>query len=400
VHLRFQKPAVEGNPQTFVSIKEGHINEEQPLNAVAVTVSNKAVTENLTLYYGTGERLGMGEFKSYECNPGITRNEFSLGLQRLPDGAYTIRWNSQGKDSRGSTGLSVLPKFDETELAVRLEKNKNSLSKGSFNSLMFMIKELKGKIESLKYYDVCPEERLALTNLMRMINLSDRGVDPFQVMRGFIRKGYKSKIDNSFQPYMVYLPANYNPEKKYPLMIFLHGSASDETDIGGNLSLIPKDFIAVGPFGRGKSNGYSIDQAQEDIAEVIDAVSEDYSIDANKILLTGFSMGGYGVYRTYFETPGKFKALAVFSGTPIWKANVTPDLTDEKNLKSFANIPIFIFHGERDMNIKISKVKEVAEKLKKAGAQVEFQIDPEKGHQSPADKTIEVYMKWVEKVMK
>jgi len=265
---------------------------------------------------------------------------------------------------------------------------------------MFMIKEIKEKIGSLKTYEVCPGERYASSNLMKMINLSDRGEDPFQIMRGFIRKGYKSKIDNTYQPYMVYLPENYDPQKKYPLMIFLHGSASDETTIQRSLSLIPKDFIAVGPFGRGKSNGFSKDGAQEDIAEVIDAVTEDYSIDATKILLTGFSMGGYGVYRTFFETPGKFKALAVFSGTPIWKANETPDFTDGKNLKSFSNMPIFIFHGEKDMNLKISTAKEVAEKLKKAGAKVELQIDPEKGHQFPVDKTIELYMKWVEKVMK
>ena len=397
--LRFQKPVVNGKSQTFVSIKEGHITEGEPLHAVAVTAAGGTLTESINLFMGTPETLGMRQLVSYPCQPGMTKHEFTLNSTQLLEGAYSIRWNCQGQDSRGSMGLSVLQKLDESALVARLEKNKRSLSKGSFNSLLFMINELKGKIENLKPYETCLRERFELTTLMRTIALSDRGEDPFQTMRGFIRKGYRSRIDDSFQPYMVYLPENYDPQKKYPLLIFLHGSASDETTIRGNSALIPRDFIAVGPFGRGKSNGFSMDHAQEDISEVIDAVMEDYSIDRAKILLTGFSMGGYGVYRTFFETPDKYKALAVFSGTPFWKTNVTPDFTEEKNLKTFRNMPIFIFHGEKDMNIKISSVKEVAKKLKKAGARVELQIDPEKGHESPSTETIERFMKWVEKVM-
>ncbi|MFZ1290784.1 MAG: prolyl oligopeptidase family serine peptidase [Melioribacteraceae bacterium] len=400
VPLRFRKPELKGDPQTFVATKEGHITEGQSLNATAVTISNKTVTENVNVFLGTGETLGMRELTSYECQPGITKKEFSLNSTQLIEGAYTICWNYQNKDSRGSTGLSVLQKFDEPELYNRLEKNSKHISKGSYNTIQFMIKELKGKIESLKTYETCVNERIALTNLMRMINLSDRGVDPFDDMRGFIRKAYQSKIDNSFQPYMVYLPENFDKSRKYPLMIFLHGSASDETNIQAVLSIIPKDFIAVGPFGRGKSNGFTMDHAQDDIAEVITAVEEDYSIDTTKILLTGFSMGGYGVYRTYYETPTRYKALAIFSGTPSVSIKNAPDFVDEKNLASFRNIPVFIFHGEKDMNCPASITKDVAEKLKKYGAQVELQIDPEKGHERPDDKTLDSYLKWVDRVLK
>lgn len=398
--LKFQKPVVQGNPQTFVFFNEGHITEGQTLNAVAVTASNKPVKESVNLIFGTSEILGMRQLISYECETGITKNEFVLNTNALLEGAYSIRWNSQGKDSRGAVGLSILPKFDEGELSTRLEKSKSYLSKGSFNSLKFIVNELKGKLALLKPYETCYSDRLALKNLISMINITDRGEDPFHVMRGFIRKGYKSKLDNSYQPYMVFLPDNYDPQKKYPLMVFLHGSASDETTIARNRALIPNDYIAVGPFGRGKSNGFSKDNAQQDIAEVIDAVAEDYSIDTNKILLTGFSMGGYGVYRTFYETPNKYKALAVFSGKPTWSLKDDPSFMEDKNLGIFSNIPIFIFHGEKDMNIKIGTVKEFVEKLKKVGALVEFQIDPEKGHQPPSNETTELYMKWVENVMK
>lgn len=405
VPLRFQKPVLEGNPQTFVSLKEGHITEGQSLNAVAVTVSNETLTENLNILWGTGEILGGLELKSYECNPGITINEISINTEQLIEGAYMINWKTGNRLNLGSPGFSVLPVFDEKELNARLEKNKKYLSKGSFNTIRFMIKELKDKIESLKIYETCVKERLNLTKLIRLINLMDRGIDPFEGKPGLLRKAYKSGIDNTLQPYTVYLPENFDKKKKYPLMIFLHGSASDETNIQGFLSLVPKDFIAVGPFGRGKSNAFSKDNAQDDIAEVITAVSEDYSIDTTRILLTGFSMGGYGVYRTFYETPKKYRAIAIFSGAPnigskYAPANLAPDFTDEKNLSSFGNIPIFIFHGEKDLNVSLQTTKNFAEKLKMIGAKVELQIEPGKGHSQPGKEIIDIYLKWVEKVMK
>lgn len=403
--LRFQKPVLEGGPQTFISLKEGHITEGQTLNAVAVTVSNETFIENLNVFLGTGEMLRGGEIKSYECNPGITINKIPLNTTQLIDGAYTIHWISENKLNLGSPGFSVLSVFDEKELNYRLEKNKKYLSKGSYSTMQFMIKELKEKIESLKIYETCASERINLVKLLRMINLMDRNIDPFEGKPGLVRKAYRSKIDNTLQPYTIYLPENFDKNKKYPLMVFLHGSASDETNIGGFLSLVPKGFIAVGPFGRGKSNAFSKDNAQDDIAEVIKAVGEDYSIDTSRILLTGFSMGGYGVYRTFYETPKKYRAIAIFSGAPnigshYAPANMAPDFTDEKYLTAFSNFPIFIFHGEKDLNVSLQTTIAFAEKLKKIGAQVELQIEPGKGHSQPGKEIIDVYMKWVESVMK
>ncbi|MCX6162840.1 MAG: prolyl oligopeptidase family serine peptidase [Ignavibacteriae bacterium] len=402
--LSFQKPVLKGNPQTFVSVKEGHTTEGQSFNATAVTVSNKAFKESVSIFLGTGERISGFDLIDYECTPGITKHEFSLNSNQALEGAYMLRWKSQNKISLGSTGLSVLPKFDEKELYDRLEINKKFLSKGAYSTVQFMVKELKDKIDALKIYETSASERFNLIRLMRMINSVNSGIDPFENNRGFIRKAYQSKTDNSLQPYVVYLPENFDKNKKYPLLVFLHGSASDETNIRGFLSLIPKDFIAVGPFGRGKSNAFSRDYAQEDIAEVISAVSEDYSIDTTRILLTGFSMGGYGVYRTFYETPSRYKALAVFSGAPnIGKkyapGNLAPDFTDENNLNSFQGIPIFIFHGEKDLNVSLPATVDFVAKLKKTGAQVEFQVEPGKGHERPGADIIDIYMKWVESVM-
>ncbi len=112
-------------------------------------------------------------------------------------------------------------------------------------------------------------------------------------------------------------------------------------------------------------------------------------------------MGGYGVYRTYYETPGKYKALAVFSGNPNianqWSngENIYPDFTQQKYLKIFNNIPIFIFHGEEDRNCSFETTQQIIEKLSNAGANVKFISEEDKGHEPPDEETVKVFHKWI-----
>lgn len=403
--MRFQKPKLEGNPQTYVSFREGHITEGEDLGVEVVTLSNKSAKENIFITLESGERASVVDVLKYECTPGITKQEFKINSKQALEGAYLFRWKSHNQISAGAMGLSILPKFDEDEFENLLQKRRDVLSNSSYCTMQFLTKELCERIKKLKVYETCRTERINILRLSRMINLVNSGVDPFENSFGFIRKAYRSKVDSTLQPYVVYLPENYDKSKKYPLMVYLHGSASDESNIHGVLGIIPKDFIAVGPFGRGKSNAYSRDNAQDDIAEVINAVSEDYSIDTARILLTGFSMGGYGVYRTFFETPNKYKALAVFSGGPnigsrYAPVELAPDFTDEKNLSSFKSVPIFIFHGVKDLNVTLQATLDFASKMKKTGATIELQTEPDKGHEFPGISSIEKYMKWVEKVMK
>lgn len=402
--LRFEPPAVSGPPQTFVSIREGHITEGQSLTGVAVTAASRPVTENLSIAAGTGESPPETKVITYDCKAGLTRHEFSIDSRQLPADASLIRWESHCRNKPGSYGLSVLPRFDEAGLNHQLKGNGGRLARSSLSTLQFLIRELRDRLDALKVYETCPRIRTDLFRLLQMTGTAGTGRDPLAGLTGFIRKAYRSKIDGTLQPYLIYLPGNYDRRRTYPLMVFLHGSASDETNLQRFDSLIPGGFIAVGPLGRGKSNGYSRDHAQDDIAEVIGTVAGDYSIDTSRILLAGFSMGGYGVYRTFHETPARYRALAIFSGGPdlghhYAPRTLAPDFTREENLRSFRHIPVFIFHGEKDLNVPLPVTRELTLKLKQAGALVELHTDPARGHQQPGPQTVEAYLQWVKKVL-
>lgn len=403
--LRFQKPSVTGPAQTFVSVKEGHVTEGQPLDLEAVTVAGQAGPEVLHIHMGPGEGLAGRRIIRYDCAPGLTRHAFTVDTAQALEGGYSVRWSSASMEGMGAQGVSVLPAFDAAALNALLEKKRDALAKGSLSTIQFMVQETEARFRALKPYETCTQERLALVRLNRMIDAVNRGEDPLVARPGFLRKAFRSKIDGTLQPYMVYLPEGYDKGRKYPLMVFLHGSASDESSLRGSAELIPPGFIAVGPLGRGKSNAFCRDHAQEDISEAIAAVAQDYSVDPSRILLAGFSMGGYGVYRTFYETPSRYRALAVFSGGPdlggrYAPRETAPDFTDEKNLIPFRGVPLFIFHGGKDLNVSLPVTREVAAKLEKAGARVELRIEPDKGHERPGPESLEAYRQWVQRMMK
>ncbi|MBD3225579.1 MAG: prolyl oligopeptidase family serine peptidase, partial [Caldithrix sp.] len=206
----------------------------------------------------------------------------------------------------------------------------------------------------------------------------------------------------TLQPYLIFIPSDYTGERRYPLMVFLHGSGTDERSLSHKnvRRFIPPGFIALAPRGRGTSNCFSTQYAQHDIMESMQAVIHDYSIDTNRVLLAGFSMGGYGVYRTYYEQGKHFRAAAVFSGHPDlanrWSGkNNHPDFRQSAYLKPFQSLPMFIFHGQKDRNTPFELTQTLIDQLIKTGARVTWIIEEETGHSLPEEANWQRYYRWV-----
>jgi dipeptidyl aminopeptidase/acylaminoacyl peptidase len=252
-------------------------------------------------------------------------------------------------------------------------------------------------------YETAAAPRIRLSKLLDYFAMAEQGQDAFSQQRGFVRMAYRSKLDDTLQPYVVYLPEDFDPARNYPLLVYLHGSASTERTIIGWWG-IPDGFIALGPNGRGPSNWYSWDNAQTDIAEAIRAVEANFPIDEDRILLAGFSMGGYGVYRTYYETPNTYCGIAVFSGTPRIRFGAPEgldliDFNDKRYLAPFKGVPVFVFHGRRDLNVPFAETEQFISKLERAGALVEFHTEADTGHENPNEETMAAFKRWIEKVI-
>lgn len=185
-------------------------------------------------------------------------------------------------------------------------------------------------------------------------------------------------------------------------MVYLHGSGQDDRGNLERLNFPGLDIIAVAPFGRGTSNCYAVPESQADIKEVMQDVMTNYSIDEKNIILAGFSMGGYGVYRTFYDFEDIFKGLVIIAGSPLlaqkWNIRGThPDFKDEKILQKFSKIPMFVFHGSKDRNVPFEEAKEVVDKIAKINSNLMF-VTSDVGHTGMGKENYVKFINWLKEL--
>ena len=177
-----------------------------------------------------------------------------------------------------------------------------------------------------------------------------------------------SKVDETDQPYAVYIPKNYDESRKYPLVIFLHGAMSNhrlglrrafgEGNIAGTDFILPNrvvtetdleatrywpdlkdvDYIVAAPYARGTAGYQGI--PEQDVYEMLDDLKCRFSIDEDRIYLTGLSMGGGGTVWLSLTRPDIWAAVAPCCPAP-------PDGSDEL-ASNACNIPVHLFIGDKD----------------------------------------------------
>ena len=185
-----------------------------------------------------------------------------------------------------------------------------------------------------------------------------------------------SDVDDTEQPYGLYLPPNFNAAKKYPLVIMLHGAGSNhrlalrrvfgksnlsgETDVEAT-RYFPAwrevDYIVASPYARGTMGYQSI--AEKDVYDVLADVKRRFPIDEDRVYLTGLSMGGGGTLWLGLSRPDIGAAIASVCPAP-------PDGTDELAPNAL-NYPVHIFHGDADPVVNPAGVREWVKRFEALG---------------------------------
>lgn len=178
--------------------------------------------------------------------------------------------------------------------------------------------------------------------------------------------------------YLTYLPADYgkDKEKKWPLLLFLHGSGESGSDVEkvkmhGPPKLIAAGqdmpFIVISPQCPNAREGWD----PEALTALLDEVGEKYAVDSDRVYLTGLSMGGYGTWALAAVHPERFAAAAPICG------GGRPRMAGR-----LKNLPLWVFHGAKDPTVPLSQSQEMVDALKAVGGDVRFTIYPEAGHDS------------------
>ncbi len=191
--------------------------------------------------------------------------------------------------------------------------------------------------------------------------------------------GLKSIRGELVPTHLIYLPADYaqakarEPNKRWPLIVFLHGKG----ERGDNLDMVRWAGLA-GVFEMNRDLPFIMAAPQcpcEDfwspwaINALVDKLQTEYAIDADRIYLTGMSMGGYGVWATAAEFPNRFAAIA-----PICGGGEPADAT------RLTRIPTWAFHGENDDIVPIRENQRMVDAITQAGGNARLTIIPHTGH--------------------
>jgi predicted esterase len=178
-------------------------------------------------------------------------------------------------------------------------------------------------------------------------------------------------------PYLLYLPSAYNKDtvKRWPLVLFLHGSGESGNDISkvkahGPPQLVEQGkqfpFIVVSPQSEVPS-GWDVDQ----LYKLLQAVKKNYRIDADRIYLTGLSMGGFGTWALAMKHPEEFAAIAPVCGGG-----------DTSNAWKIRNMPVWCFHGALDDVVPIAGSQNMVKAVGRWNPKVRFTVYANKDHNS------------------
>jgi predicted peptidase len=159
--------------------------------------------------------------------------------------------------------------------------------------------------------------------------------------------------------YVVYVPRNFAPEKKWPVILYLHGANADGKDgfrqvflygIGVTLWQQPQQFpcLVVMPQhpNRPGWSGTWNDLALQALEEVV----KKYGGDRNRLYLTGVSLGGQATWQMASDHPALFAAAMPVAGW-VGDRSFTPKAATAAQAKvaqALKSLPLWVFHGGAD----------------------------------------------------
>ncbi len=219
----------------------------------------------------------------------------------------------------------------------------------------------------------------------------EAGRDPLAKQRGDVRRAYRSAVDQTLQPYRLFVPGAYDAAKAWPLVVALHGAGGNENSYfegyeKGSIKRLAEErgYLVVCPRGRGPYARY-LGDAEKDVFDVIAEVRRAYRVDAARIYLTGHSMGGGGTLSVAAAQPEMFAALAPFA----------PALRNLPDIKGkIAKIPMMVVQGDKDALVPVGMVREFVKAMQEAGAKVRYIEVPGGDHGSVVAPGFEGMFDW------
>lgn len=194
--------------------------------------------------------------------------------------------------------------------------------------------------------------------------------------------------------YRLLVPPARRPGERYPLVLFLHGAGERGTDNRAQLQYLPAwlaeprsrevfPCYVLAPQCRPERMWADVDwSARESTPQrptpttdmmgaiaALEATLAAERVDADRVLLTGLSMGGYGTWDLAARMPRRFAAILPICGGG-----------DEATVTKLADLPVWCFHGDADDAVPVERSRSMIAALRAVGGKPRYSELPGVGH--------------------
>lgn len=251
--------------------------------------------------------------------------------------------------------------------------------------------------------------RVVIAKGIERVRALEQGQAPWTTRKGHVPRAYRSRVDGSLQPYAVVIPASYDGRTPMRLDVILHGrnaTLSEASFLAGHEQPRTPDLftdrIELHVFGR-TNNAYRW-SGETDVFEALAAVKHNYRIDADRVVLRGFSMGGAGAWHIGLHHPGEWAGIeagAGFTETIEYarQTSLAPHVRAMLRIydamdyaRNVFNVPTVGYGGELDAQLRASV--NIQRQLQREGVdwsgwRALFLVGPQMGHRFHPDSRAE-----------
>ncbi|HKB10655.1 MAG TPA: PDZ domain-containing protein [Vicinamibacterales bacterium] len=202
------------------------------------------------------------------------------------------------------------------------------------------------------------------------------------VPRGVVQGSYRGESGEYF--YTLDVPATYDPARRYQLRIQLHGGVGRVAEnapqrAAANARLAGAEQIYLMPSAWREAAWWSSRQL-ENLRALIDLVKRTYNVDENRVVLSGVSDGGSGVYYVAMRETTPFASFLPLNGFIMVLRNETMSADGDLFPQNLVNKPMFVVNGGRDPLYPTRLVDPFVDHLKKGGVDLVYRPQPDAGH--------------------
>ncbi len=193
-------------------------------------------------------------------------------------------------------------------------------------------------------------------------------------------------------PYRLLVPEGYDAQKRYPLILFLHGAGERGDDNEAQLKHAEVLRLASDPnhpcflvapqcpagrkwvevpwdFRTPHRTPEEPSLPMRLTMELLDALQQEFSIDPDRRYVTGLSMGGFGTLDLVVRRPKDFAAAVPICGGG-----------DDARAAEIKHVAVWAFHGSNDPAVPVVRSRSFIEALRQAGAEPKYTEYAGAGH--------------------